>query len=182
MEIALFIGFTLTFVLNIRVGKLVRALWRNANIKRLSRYDTQTKLLGFNECILYFLIFSLLLKNELLDARGNLLMVLVAWLTFKTLPTVWASKMDTISSTKRVNNKVTEGLGSEKFNIYLIGTSLNLLIALAGATIFILLIDIQLPHLQVFLNMKITRAVLIVIGSFLGLERMINLVPKEPTN
>ncbi|MDQ5951808.1 MAG: hypothetical protein QG639_1089 [Patescibacteria group bacterium] len=128
---------------NLFIGYVVKALWINAGraSERLSRYDLQTSILGGIEGIMYFtVIYTVLVSYSSNNDSINLLLIIGAWLTLKTLSSVWDKKGNRSEcEEKNLEDKYWPG---ERFNIFLIGTSLNILSAsITAYSIFLMTIQ-----------------------------------------
>lgn len=137
MTISVIIGYLFSVGCNIFfLKKLIKSLWINANIRRLERYNAQTLRLGIVDSTFYYLIFHLFL-NQIYKDSYQLLLFLGGWITIKSLSSIWQNKAS--QQYYVINPKRIEGTGGERYNIYLTGTLLNILISLSGAYLSYLL-------------------------------------------
>jgi hypothetical protein len=177
--IKIILGYSYVIFLNFLVGKLVCKLWRNANMVRLSRYNIHTSLVGKIDSTIAFIIFYLLIVENGSNNFEGLMISLGGWLTLKTLPVVWKQKSSWVYP--KVDSSIKEGSGGERYNIYLIGTSLNVLAALLGAFLSYSLKDISLYN---FFRQFTDEIVLIgvFIATPLWILREISKIPPNPTD
>lgn len=120
--VSLFIGYSLSLFCGPLIGNVIDAFWEMIpHEQRYLRYKIQTKYLGMAESLLYTIVFYFFL-NDPKDLK-ELLLIPGAWLTLKTLPPVWEKK----SEGRR--------FGDEKYNIFLIGSLLNIFVSFIGGII-----------------------------------------------
>jgi len=179
MQIVIFytLGYIFSLYCSSQVGNLVKALWKNANLFRLERYNTQTSILGYTDVTFYFLVFSIIINSNNIK---ELLFLVGAWLTLKSLPSIWKNKSEEKYEVCDLGRK--PGTGGERYNIYLVGTLLSLLIAFVGSIVSFLLVktdwfgEVMFPIPSGFLAILLIVFVPLVIQFFIS---SININPTD---
>ena len=109
---------------------IISKLWKSANVFRLRRYDFQSGTLGLVDITFFYLAFSIVSFNIFPKISSEILLLVGGWITIKSLPAIWKSKVE--QEYYPYDKKRIPGTGGERYNIYLIGTALNIIIAING--------------------------------------------------
>lgn len=115
------------------VGAQQDWLWNSAHSlkgKRKPEYKLQTFLLGFYEKLIFMLIFLFCFTSGInVETIKLAIFVVGGYFTIKTLPTVWTAKLD---------NKDTGEDKGVKFNVYLMGNLLSVILSVISAYLLFL--------------------------------------------